>query len=154
MDKLTKRSTTYKTFTSTQKQFCGEVWIACDTLCDKMKGNCDNCPINDAMQKLASYEDIGSVEQFAEWAAAEKEGRLVVLPCKVGDAIFFTMMEYVDCENNFGEEESEQICSTVVESIAIKSPYWVINDAIEFEPSDFGKSIFLTLEAAIAAKGE
>ena len=30
-----------------------------------------------ALNKLAEYEDIGSVAQFAEWAQAEKEGRSI-----------------------------------------------------------------------------
>lgn len=39
--------------------------------------------------RLAEYEDTGlEPEQCAKYAQAEKEGRLVVLPRKVGDTVF------------------------------------------------------------------
>lgn len=34
------------------------------------------------------YEDIGSPDEFAELTKAKAEGRLVVLPCKVGDTVY------------------------------------------------------------------
>lgn len=39
-------------------------------------------------KKLASYEDLGTVEELAELVAAKQDNRLMVLPCKVGDRIY------------------------------------------------------------------
>jgi len=42
-----------------------------------------------AFDRLAQYEDSGlSPEEAQEFAKAKAEGRLVVLPCKVGDTVF------------------------------------------------------------------
>lgn len=39
------------------------------------------------VDRLAAYEDAMSLERAQELAEAEKDGRLVVLPCKVGDNV-------------------------------------------------------------------
>lgn len=41
-----------------------------------------------AINRLAAYEDTMSIERALELAQAEKDGRLVVLPCKVGDTVY------------------------------------------------------------------
>lgn len=38
--------------------------------------------------RLAAYEDAMPLERAQELAQAEKDGRLVVLPCKVGDTVW------------------------------------------------------------------
>lgn len=50
----------------------------------------------DAADKLAAYEDMGlspeeiklNMDGLDEYHKAEAEGRLVILPCKVGDTVF------------------------------------------------------------------
>lgn len=45
--------------------------------------------LGDATARLAAYEDSGLLpEEVQELAKAEAEGRLVVLPCKVGDRVY------------------------------------------------------------------
>ena len=42
--------------------------------------------VTDALNRLAAYEDSGlSPEEVQELAQAKADGRLVILPCKVGD---------------------------------------------------------------------
>lgn len=51
----------------------------CGKICDRRKdfdNPCDECPIDDAFRKLAHYE------------ALEEQGRLITLPCKVGDTVY------------------------------------------------------------------
>lgn len=49
----------------------------CDKYCEEQsKATCKNCAIWKAIQKLAHYEDL------------EEQGRLICLPCKVGDAVY------------------------------------------------------------------
>ena len=40
------------------------------------------------MEKVKELEAIGAIDRLRELAAADKEGRLVVLPCKVGDTVY------------------------------------------------------------------
>ena len=80
---------------------------------------------------LAAYEDAMPLERAQELAQAEKDGRLVVLPCKVGDMVYQT--------NGLDIYESE------VRKIVFDT------DNIAFDESAIGKSIFLTREEADAA---
>lgn len=41
-----------------------------------------------ALNLLKEYRSVGSVEHFRELSQAEQDGRLVVLPCKVGDTVY------------------------------------------------------------------
>ena len=51
----------------------------------------------DAIDRLAAYEDTGlTPEQCAEYAKAERDGRLVVLPCKEGTPLYH--IDFVPCE--------------------------------------------------------
>lgn len=40
------------------------------------------------MEKVKELEAIGAIDRLRELAAADKERRLVVLPCKVGDTVY------------------------------------------------------------------
>ena len=48
----------------------------CEEICKEVE-NCDNCPISKAIDKLAEYEQ------------AEEDGLLKMLPCKVGDVLWY-----------------------------------------------------------------
>lgn len=37
---------------------------------------------------MAQYRDLGPIDHLRELAQAEKDGRLIVLPCKVGDTVY------------------------------------------------------------------
>lgn len=89
--------------------------------------------------------EIGmEVERMRELAEADKEGRLVVLPCKVGDRIYFSAW--------FGTDPH------IVRRIT--APYFYAFDerspisAAEFSLKDFGKTVFLTREEAEQALKE
>jgi hypothetical protein len=46
--------------------------------------------LTEAINRLAAYEDSGlSPEEVQEFAKAKADGRLVVLPCKVGDTVYW-----------------------------------------------------------------
>ena len=52
-----------------------------------------DCPFETAVcERLAVFEDIaeliGGIDRLRELAEADKDGRLVVLPCKVGDKLY------------------------------------------------------------------
>ena len=85
--------------------------------------------IREVLNKLAEYEDL------------EEQGKLLELPCAVGDTIYTI---YSDEDSSFIEEPK------VVEV----STYRVWIDSAYFDYDDFGKTVFLAREEAKAALEE
>ena len=106
--------------------------------------------------ELAAYEDTGltpedilciratqriTPERLAEIVRAEFDGRLVILPCKVGDTVYRIVRHRVNVSGYRMEWEWE----TIVEAVPFRIG---MVDAI-------GKTVFLTrAEAEAALKGE
>ena len=85
---------------------------------------------------IMTIDEMGCMPHLCELYEAEKEGRLVVLPCKVGDTVY-----QIDAERVYESEVK-----------------WIIFDCddIAFDERAIGGSIFLTreeAEAALALKG-
>ena len=85
--------------------------------------------------------------RLAELAQAERDGRLVVLPCKVGDTVYEA--------NKRGFVSTYEVISIHVSSCSILVG-WNLVDGIYsnlngFEISTLGKTVFLTREEAEAA---
>ena len=101
-------------------------------------------------QRLEIIKEI-PINRLRELAQAEKEGRLVVLPCKVGDTVYII--------------HNKAIRKTTVESIhQWSSGHWKLSvhtdkkyihwTGYEVHFESFGKTVFLTREAAEAALEE
>lgn len=45
--------------------------------------------------RLEEYQEIGSIDHLQGLAQAEKDGRLVVLPCRVGDTVYIPLCDGV-----------------------------------------------------------
>lgn len=89
---------------------------------------------------------VAMIDKLKRYEDAEEQRLLIKLPCKVGDTVWFLMAEHYD--RCVADEEGE-ICLCTVENITIAEPYWSFNNGEhEFKPSDFGKTVFLTREAA------
>ena len=132
------------------------------------------CTEQDAINRLAAYEDTGLepaeieiankvivsafnlaansgtdmlIERFKEIIRAEAEGRLVVLPCKVGDTLYeIDLPEYgvIVCKVMWmilKNDVSVQV--EVTDGHGLGSGYC-------FELSDFGKTVFRTRKEAEA----
>ena len=90
---------------------------------------------------MSVLNSIGSYDRLRELAEADKDGRLVVLPCKVGDVVF-------------GIHNGQTILPMVAKWIETNTDGWCI--AVQYAPmapnfyqfSDFGKTVFLTREEA------
>lgn len=88
--------------------------------------------IERAVDRLAAYEDTDKTpEELAEWVKADQEGRLVVLPCKVGDMVYVIERDY---------DEETGIPECYVEE------YEFDYDMLE----SYGSDIFQTREKAVA----
>ena len=104
------------------------------------------------VDRLAAYEDTGlSPEQVQELAKAKADGRLVELPCKIGDEVWF-LEKQLDITNG--------TCSTVISEHIVTeirgnkyNPLWYMASSErcthrDFHPTELGKTVFLTREAA------
>lgn len=110
--------------------------------------DCDISPrkcnyISDALEKLADYEDL------------EEQGRLVKLPCKVGDIVYCIFNGYTKCTHS-NEEFDEYNCQgceyecdskkeNYVQDMGAYSLDWIVTNL-----NNFGKTVFLTKSEAEA----
>jgi hypothetical protein len=141
----------------------------CKEVCIKQEDDgCTNCPIKKAFDRLAAYEntglepgeiltgkemvevgcviirlkkyeDIGPIDHLRELAQAEKDGRLVVLPCNMHDPLYIInngeIHRNYGCQWHFTGKE----CQT----FGTLSMY---GEVVGLD--DFGKTVFLTREEA------
>lgn len=78
--------------------------------------------------------DLDRLEKLAE---ADRDGRLVVLPCKVGDMVYFALL---------GRIIEKQVFSIV--SFSDSTRIYCGGTSEYFRPEDIGKTFFLTHEEA------
>jgi hypothetical protein len=170
MERLTKRDTDGQAMMDCEK--CKADWTGKHgkPMVDCTALYCRNC----LKERLAAYEDTGltpercaefaradaegryivmrdaeqeGVARLRELAEADKDGRLVVLPCKVGDTVWANLdgmrhtrkcvIEFA----NIGSHVTTIVFSTVD---GLREQYGV-------NPVSFGKTVFLTREEAEAA---
>ena len=101
----------------------------------------------DLYGRLKAYEDIadlfGGTDRLRELAEADKDGRVVVLPCKVGDTVYFALL---------GRIIEKQVFSIV--SFSNSTRIYCGGTSEYFRPEDIGKTFFLTREEAERAMQE
>lgn len=128
----------------------------CSTICREHGASCIGCPILDGITRLAAYEDSGlSPEEVQKMARAKAEGRLVVLPYKVGNPIYWF---WTDGEGNpEGDVEEETVLYFYIDKdglgIATKFHDGHIGHVKDGELVDGVRKIFLSREAAEKALG-
>ena len=128
-ERLTERYGKYINVQPKEEIICSNYCTSCG------KADCDH--IRNALEKLARYEDL------------EEQGRLITLPCAVGDTVysFSFNIVYPFTVNGFeinknGVEFKGSYCG---EEKSLE--YW----SIRFPVSKIGKAVFLTPEEAEAA---
>lgn len=88
----------------------------------------------ETLRQLCRGFDLGRLEELVK---ADKDGRLVVLPCKVGDTVYFALL---------GRIIEKQVFSIV--SFSNSTRIYCDGTSEYFRPEDIGKTFFLTREAA------
>ena len=142
-------------------------------------GGCkiNDCPFETAVcDRLAAYEDTGLSPEKVSWMkevveaafdndtsrierahnlhVADKEGRVVVLPCKVGDTIYAIVQVFASdgVYHKITEKKITGIGGNTMNKV------WMVNreNMLEdrFSPSEFGRTVFLTREEAEKALAE
>lgn len=164
-------------------EFCG-LDDDCRRICGEEGGCRNGCIVPKMYTRLAAYEDTGlepeeiadfqenyriATSQFADYKAAEVTGRLVVLPCKVGDTIYVLgESRIVECNIDkayLGKENTLEYqvsfdCGYDCDGCPFSD--WQQDHIGEcecsgeyggasIEKSNFGKTVFLTREEAEAA---
>ena len=97
----------------------------------------------DTMINLAAQALGVEPSRFRELAEADKDGRCVVLPCKVGDTVYFSLL---------GRIIEKQVFSIV--SFSNSTRIYCGGTSEYFRPEDIGKTFFLTREEAEKALQE
>ena len=95
------------------------------------------------MAILTALFDGIDVDRMREIVAAERGGRVVVLPCKVGDTVYFALL---------GRIIEKQVFSIV--SFSNSTRIYCDGTSEYFRPEDIGKTFFLAREEAEKALAE
>ena len=123
--------------------------------CDKC-GKDRKCELaQEACENYFKWED-DCIKKLAEYETAEEEGRLVVLPCKVGDAVYVIEDKYYEYLYHKGIQKGH-VCRFEYDK---KWFAWIHIDGcnkdlqIAYKTSNFNQTVFLTREEAEKALQE
>lgn len=109
----------------------------------------------DTMINLAAQALGVEPSRLRELAEADKDGRVVVLPCKVGDTVY-TNNRVLGADNAMHDE----ICTRRIKGYSgnALNEVWLISNGdycdLSIFPSEFGKTVFLSREEAEKALAE
>lgn len=102
------------------------------------------------LMRLADLESLCNYTRLRELAEADKEGRVLILPCKVGDTVFARL-----------DNKSKYVCECKVKQIVVGNIGFVTfaptgAPGREYDVSlrGFGKTVFLSREEAEKALQE
>ncbi len=108
------------------------------------------CEIALNLMRLAGLESLCSYDHLRELAEADKDGRVVVLPCKVGQRVFALM----DMDKHISECEVKRIgMGNEIGFIGLE-PIGARGREYGVSLNGFGKTVFLTREEAEKALEE
>lgn len=102
------------------------------------------------------------MKKLAEYETAEEDGRMVVLPCKVGSTVYLICHRYTKC-SKYGESFEEYSCSGCEEweCDSHKEYYIHVNQSVSLEwivrnmrLENFGKTVFISRQEAEKALKE
>jgi hypothetical protein len=158
----------------TEKHYLGtDHYMKCSGNCN-VDMDCIDCPSFDRLvERLAAYEDTGltpdeiksmkdehfsglemaklhsALMELKKYQEADKDGRLVVLPCKVGQRVFALL----DTDKHISECEVKQIgMGNKIGFIGLE-PIGARGREYGISLNGFGKNVFLTREEAENALG-
>lgn len=103
------------------------------------------------LMRLADLESLCSYTRLRELAEADKDGRLVVLPCKVGDMLWVTGRDNVPREMALEAPDIRTVCTdedNLCMSTCNRKPDGFCAYRLRNDGADVGKSVFLTREEA------
>mgnify|MGYP006972494008 CR=1 FL=1 len=108
-------------------------------------------PENIAKAKDALEYAYGNAERIIELAKADKDGRLVVLPCKVGDTVWVTGRDNVPREMRLEKPDIRTVCAdedNLCMATCNRKPDGFCAYRLRNDGADIGQTVFLTREEA------
>ena len=115
-------------------------------------------------QEISEATGFPTYEQLKEWCEANAEGRLLILPCKVGTRVYIKYCEfnpvYCDrCISGYGFdsdcdyfEKSQKCCRMKLQNDKFGRTMGIASKRFTYDMiPQFGKTVFLTREEAEAA---
>ena len=109
------------------------------------------------LMRLADLESLCSYTRLRELAEADKDGRLVVLPCKVGGTLWVTGRDNVPREMELEAPDIRAVCTdedNLCMSTCNRKPDGFCAYRLRNDGADIGKTVFLTREEAEKALEE
>ena len=106
------------------------------------------------LMRLANLESICSYTRLRELAEADKDGRLVVLPCKVGEKLWVIGRDNVPREMELEPPDIRTVCTdedNLCMSTCNRRPDGYCAYRLRNDGTSIGKTVFLTREEAEAA---
>ena len=112
-------------------------------------------------ESFGIYYSGEAIDKLAEYETAEEEGRLIILPCKVGDTVYEIRSRYSIC-TPFGDRFDEYSCQGCYEQCDSKKEYiideykiHILEDVVRhIRCNNWGRTIFTTREDAEKALKE
>lgn len=103
------------------------------------------------LMRLADLESLCSYTRLRELAEADKGGRLVVLPCKVGGTLWVTGRDNVPREMELEAPDIRAVCTdedNLCMSTCNRKPDGFCAYRLRNDGASIGKTVFLTREEA------
>ena len=103
------------------------------------------------LMRLADLESLCSYARLRELAEADKNGRVVVLPCKVGDTVWVTGRDNVPREMELESPDIRAVCTdedNLCMSTCNRKPDGFCAYRLRNDGASIGKTVFLTREEA------
>lgn len=103
------------------------------------------------LMRLADLESLCSYTRLRELAEADKDGRVVVLPCKMGGTLWVTGRDNVPREMELEAPDIRAVCTdedNLCMSTCNRKPDGFCAYRLRNDGADIGKTVFLTREEA------
>lgn len=115
----------------------------------------DACSVCDVAECCDSLEEM--LEKLAHYEDLEEQGRLIELPCAVGDTVYLISSQYSECSKH-QERFNDYNCQGCEDECDSHKEYFIyVNESISAEwivramgLNRFGKTVFTTREEAEA----
>ena len=127
------------------------------------KNPCNDCRLyNPCTGPCGKWHEWNSsvLSKLAEYETAEEQGRLVVLPCKVGDTVYEIKTRYTEC-SPYGDIPNEYSCCRCEEACDSRREYviksyriYMMDIVRNMISGSWGKTVFISKEAAEEALKE
>ena len=142
----------------------------CQRGCHDPSGCTKGCIVPQLYARLGAYEDTrltpelvqeiaelaiwihkNGLEKIKKWIKADKDGRLVMLPCKVGGTLWVTGRDNVPREMKLEAPDIRAVCTdedNLCMSTCNRKPDGFCAYRLRNDGADIGKTVFLTREEA------